>query len=210
MSETNLIFIAEFLQRAWDDLLQDHQTTFSSNKEIEVNTLMETRLNALLDKEEFWSQLVRCVAGGKNTLSYDGSHLEKKPDLSVYLTDQRRSFPLAIECKLLDAPSKKTVNLYCNDGIIRFVQGEYGWAAREAFMLAYVRDGSTIDLCLKPFLAGSRARQTDLYLTEALPELADHPTMHLARSSHSRKFLYIGQSQNHPGPIAVWHLWVST
>ena len=76
-------------------------------------------------------------------------------------------------------------------------------------MLAYVRDGSTIWSCLKPFLAQARTMQPDRYLTEALPESVGESEMHLARSSHNREFRYVGQAQASPGAIAIWHLWIA-
>jgi hypothetical protein len=209
LHEMHLMFIAEVLTRAWNDLLVDWRSILLSGGETEVNTLIETRLNALLEEDGLWSQLVRGVARGRETVSYDGSHLEKRPDLSILLTDRNPSFPLVVECKLIDARSRKKIDLYCNDGLVRFVRGEYGWAAREAFMLAYVRDGSTISSCLEPFLAQSRTKQPDIYLTDALPESVGESDMHLARSSHSRTFRYVGQSQDIPGCIAIWHLWIA-
>lgn len=209
LHEMHLMFIAEVLTRAWEDLLSRWRATLLSGGEAEVNALIETRLNTLLDEDELWSQLVRCVARGKGTVSYDGSHLEKQPDLSIYLTNRSPSFPLVVECKLIDAPARKRIALYCNDGLTRFVRGEYAWAGRESFMLAYVRDGSTISSCLVPFLAQGRAKQPDVYRTETLPESTGNAAMELARSSHNRDFRYIGQQQNGPGAISVWHLWNS-
>ena len=206
LPDIHLTVIAEVLTRAWNDLSLRRRPTLLTGREVEVNTLMESRLNALLEEDGLWSQLVRGVAR-RDTMSYDGSHLEKRPDLSILLTDRNPSFPLAVECKLIDAPSGKEVRFYCDEGILRFVRGEYGWATREAFMLGYVRDGSTIASCLKPFLVQSKSRQPDIYLTDALPESKVESGMDLARSSHNREFRYVGQSQANPGAIAIWHLW---
>ena len=207
LHEIHLKFIVEVLTRAWNDLLGDRRSMLLSGGETEINSLIETRLNAFLEEDALWSLLVRSVARGKETLSYDGSHLEKRPDLSIHLTDRSPSFPLIVECKLIDSRSRRTIGLYCDDGLLRFVRGEYGWATREAFMLGYVRDGSTISSCLEPFLTKSRTRQPDTYRTEALPESMWESDMHLARSSHSRDFRYVGQSHG-PGAIAIWHLWI--
>jgi hypothetical protein len=206
----HLMFIAEVLTRASEDLLSKWPATLLSGGETEINALIESRLNTLLDEDKLWSQLVRCVARGKETVSYDGSHLEKQPDLSIYLTYRTPSFPLVVECKLIDAPSGKKIELYCSQGLARFLRGEYAWAVREAFMLGYVRDGSTIFSCLKPFLAQSKASKPDTYKTEALPtSMPGHGSAELARSRHKRAFRYIGNPQNEPGTIAVWHLWTS-
>jgi hypothetical protein len=202
------MFIAEVLTRAWNDLLVDRRSILHSGGETEVNTLIETRLNALLEDDELWSQLVRGVARGRETVSFDGRHLEKRPDLSIHLTDRNPSFPLIVECKLIDAPSGKKIKFYCDDGLMRFVRGEYGWATREAFMFAYVRDGSTILSSLEPVLAKNRAQQPDVYLTDALPESIGGSDM-LARSRHNRQFRYIGQSHDSPGAVVIWHLWIA-
>jgi len=209
LHEMHLMFIAEVLTRAWNDLLVDRRSTLLAGREAEVNTLIETRLNALLEEDKLWSQLVRSVARGRETINYDGSHLEKRPDLSIYLTDRSPSFPLIVECKLIDAASGKRVKFYSDDGLTRFVRGEYGWAAREAFMLAYVRDGSTILSCLKPFLAQRQTNRPDIYLTDTLPEPMGKSDMDLARSRHNREFRYIAQSHDSPGAIAIWHLWIA-
>jgi hypothetical protein len=209
LHEIHLTLVAEVLRRAWNDLLVDRRSILLSGGETEVNTLIETRLNALLEEDRLWSLLVRAVVRGKETVSYDGSHLEKQPDLSILLTDRNPSFPLVVECKLIDAPSRKKIDLYCNDGLARFVRGEYGWATREAFMIAYVRDGSTISSCLEPFLAQSRTKLPDTYLTHALPESIGGSDMELARSHHHREFRYIDQSHDSPGTIAIWHLWIA-
>ena len=169
---------------------------------------MESRLNKLFETHELWSLVALSVARGKETISFDGSHLEKRPDLSIYLTNRSPSFPLVVECKLIDIQRRKTVNLYCDDGLTRFVRGEYGWATREAFMLAYVRDESTIGACLRPFLHDSVKKQPDAYLTDALPEPIPATDLPIARSFHNREFRYSGLSHG-PGVIQIWHLWLT-
>lgn len=202
------ILIAGTLSRAWRDLLVERRSTPLSGHEVELNSFMESRLNALVDEEGLWSQLVRGVARGKDTLSYDGSHLEKQPDLNIPLTSRNPAFPLIVECKLIDAPARKRIKLYCDDGLLRFVKGEYGWAGREAFMLAYVRDGSTISSCLYPFLVESQSQAMDAFFTGTLPESIGEASMYLARSRHHRAFRYLGLEHDEPGPIAIWHLWL--
>jgi hypothetical protein len=211
LDDVHMIYIAQVLVRAWNDLLRSHRTTLLSGGETEVNALMESRLNAFLDEDKPWSQLVRNVTRGTESMSYDGSHLEKRPDLSFHLTNRNPSFPLIVECKLIDSRSMKTAELYCVHGLARFVKGEYAWMSREAFMLGYVRDGATILSCLTPFLAESCAHgRPRAYLTQRLPELT-HKTsgIELARSRHNRRFRYVGRAtQDKPGAIAIWHLWL--
>jgi hypothetical protein len=172
---------------------------------------MEARLNALIEEDTLWGQLVLCVARGKESLSFDGAHLEKRPDLSIYLSNRARSFPLIAEAKILDSESARTEALYCDHGLRRFIHGEYAWSSREAFMIAYVRDGSTIDTTLKPFLAAALVSAPFSYLVEELPVRSGDGSSDLAYSRHGRMFVYANQTPPTvpPGPITIWHLWLS-
>lgn len=207
LHELHLNSIAELLEGAWSDLQMTQPQALMTGTEPELTALMETRLNELIEGSTYWSNLAFTVARGKETNSFDGKHLEKRPDLSINLVDRKRNFPLVVECKLIDLSSDKSASLYCKDGVIRFVVGDYAWANREAFMLAYVRDGSSVSGALTPVLVKNQKSNPDPYRTEVVPESADHPTLDLARSRHGRIFDY--SDGNKPGPISLWHLWVS-
>ncbi len=146
------------------------------------------------------------VVRGKESLSFDGSHLEKRPDLSIHLTARSRRFPLIAEAKIIDAT--KGENLYCSQGVRRFLNGEYGWGGREAFMIAYVRDGSTITTRLQPYLA--IPAQSASYAVEDAPTSVGTGACDAARSRHGRSFFYAHMMPpaNDPGAIALWHVWV--
>ena len=90
------------------------------------------------------------------------------------------------------------------------MQGEYAWGNREAFMLGYVRDGSSIDPTLKTFLTNAAASDPDVYLVEVLPAPVGTGPSDLAYTRHGRSFVYGNQSPpNIPGPISLWHLWLT-
>jgi len=207
----HLKVIAERLLQAFSQVRVQSPVTVASGGETEVTTLMESRLLRMIEEDSFWRQLVRCVARGKESLSFDGSHLEKRPDLSIYLSNRTLRFPLIVEAKIMDAPSGRTEALYCNDGLRRFVNGEYAWANREAFMIAYIRDGSTIDMKLKSFLSNAIQHLPQTYLVEELPIPAGDDKCDLAYSRHGRSFVYTNQTPptDRPGPITIWHLWLS-
>lgn len=101
--------------------------------------------------------------------------------------------------------------LYCNDGLCRFVDGEYAWGNREAFMIAYVRDGSSIEMTLKPFLSSAMTLIPPGYLVEEPPTRIGDGSSDLASSRHGRAFIYTNQTPptDQPGPITIWHLWLS-
>lgn len=208
LSSFHLRFIAEVLGRAWGDLLIAQPQTLKNGNEPEVNALMETQLKKFLNEDSLWANVVRSVARGNETSSYDGTHLEGRPDLSIYLTTRDNRHPLVVECKLIDPLSKKTAGLYCKNGVTRFVIGDYAWANREAIMLAYVRDDSSVSGSLIPEFIKHQSSNPDPYRTEVLPETDEHTLLDLAQSRHGRIFKYL--DGNTPGPISLWHLWVST
>jgi len=198
----HLRVIGEFLTEAWNDLMETQQQHLQSEDEPDVNALMNSRLNEIRDEKPEWSALVSSVTRGSETMSHDGSSLEKRPDLSVHITLRSANFPLTVECKLIDKKAQKGVTLYCREGLSRFIDGEYSWYAQEAFMLAYVRDSTSIVKTLTPHLRRSGRKQPDPFLTEKLPESIPF-NQDLAESIHRRRF------QNNPGPISIWHLWLT-
>jgi hypothetical protein len=201
--------IAEGLERAFNDIQASAPGTVSLGTEAEVTSLLEARLNSLIGEDPFWGQLVSCVARGKESLSFDGSHLEKRPDLSIYLTNRHRGFPLIVEAKIIDSASGKTEVLYCQNGVRRFLEGEYGWAAKEALMLGYVRDDSTINVKLKPYLTPP-AQASKTFATLSGPDVLLGGLHDRARSLHSRSFVYLNldPTQHKPGSIELWHIWL--
>lgn len=138
LSDERLQFVADMLILAFTDLYTRHPHTFLSGSEPEITGLMESRLKSLRDENPRWEMLVSAVVRGWESHSFDGRRLEVRPDLSILLTDRSRErFPLRVECKLIDYPAGKTVRDYCDKGIVRYEVGDYAWANREAFMLAY-------------------------------------------------------------------------
>ena len=204
IADEHMEVLADGLRQAFEDV----RLRAAAEEEAEVTGLMESRLNGLIQKDALWAQLVLYVARGKESISFDGSHLEKRPDLSIVLSSRDRRFPLVAEAKILDAAASKTVAQYCRNGIRRFVEGDYAWGSREALMIGYVRDGSSIDTTLGGFLVTDSHRRR--YRVEALPIAVGADSSDLAYTRHGRDFVYGSQpAPNGPGPISVWHLWLA-
>lgn len=203
LERRHLKLIAEVLFLAWECLLETQGSILQTVEEKELNALMESQLDEIREVRPDWAMIVSGVSRGKESISFDGSSLEKRPDLSIHLTDRFFRLPLVIECKLIDVGAKKGVTLYCEQGLSRFIDGQYGWYAVEAFMLAYVRDGASIFTSLTPHLDTCSKKVPDPYLTQQLPQPITGPTQQLASSSHGRNFL------GNPGPIHIWHLWLT-
>ncbi|MGN7713222.1 hypothetical protein [Agrobacterium radiobacter] len=207
--EDYLQIIAEKLIEAFAEINEAHLSTVTKGSEAEVTALLGSRLNSMMDEDPLWGQLVICATRGAESLSFDGSHLEKRPDLSLHLASRARGFPLIVEAKIIDRA--KDEKLYCDNGVRRFVDGEYAWGSREAFMVAYVRDESTIAGKLTPHLATALGQTPPDYLVEQIPLAVAAVGADLARSRHGRSFVYphMGPPPAGPGSIVLWHLWLS-
>lgn len=193
--------VADLIITAWQDLLKTQAVVMKNGGETDVNALMKTKINRICGQKTEWSTLVSGVSLGTESMNYDASSIEKRPDLSFHLTNRLFDLPLVVECKLIDI--KKGVDLYCEHGLLRFLEGGYAWYAQEAIMLAYVRDKSTLLTDLVPYLQKNQQEVPDPFLTEKLPDDASCHKHSLGESRHGRMF------HNNPGPIAVWHLWLS-
>ena len=207
IADALMIVLAETVFAAFAAVRASWPVTVVSGTEPEVTALLISRLNAMTEDVGLWGSLVRCVGRGDQFISVDGTHLEKEPDLSIWLTNRSARFPLVAEAKIIDTANGKTATLYCSQGVRRFLVGEYGWGGREALMLGYVRDASTIPARLAPYLA--HASHTLTYGVEVSP-IAVGLTGDCARSQHARSFAYshLPAPNNLPGPITLWHLWL--
>ena len=209
LASQHIAIILETVSRAWRELCGEGAVALTSGIEAEVNALLGPRLNRFRDFDPLWAALVSSVAQGRESINYNGTKLEPRPDMTFVLTRRNANFPLVAECKIIDHPNGKTVGLYCSKGIARFVRGDYAWASREAIMLGYVRDGSSVPLSLAPQLTSSAKASPDPLQTTSHPRSrADiHLAVHLTQ--HQRKFSYtVEVDGTGPGPINLFHLWL--
>jgi hypothetical protein len=209
IADAHLSVVLETISAAWNELINEGQQALTTGNEAEINALLEAQLNHHCHTNLIWSQLVGSVARGKETVSYNGAQLETRPDLSIYLTGCYPNFPIVVECKLIDHPNGKGVDLYCNNGVARFVSGQYSWAKREAIMLGYVRDGSSVQSKLTPHLAKLSNAKPDPLATTASPNSRTqvHPVAQF--TEHARNFTYLPEAGGtSPGKITLSHLWL--
>ena len=146
------------------------------------------------------------------------TRLTKAPDLCFKLRDDEgeprpvlsEHDALFIECKPVDA-THAAGSKYCDDGLCRFVDGDYAWAMEEAMMLAYARDGRTIARHLLPAMSGA-ARMTSLQ-TEQLPTPSTAtgatatPFAEAVHTSRHRREFPWPDGKGTATPIDVFHVW---
>jgi hypothetical protein len=215
--------ILDACRMAWIQLEQaamESGTTIDHLSEDDITANLKEHLNAIrTDPREpvqgFTPALFETVVRDANVATFDGSNIEKRPDLVFRLVELNPGMLLCeyrglfTECKIVDS-QRHPIGLYCSKGIARFVCGDYGWAMPSGLMLCYRRENRTVESTLKPALRRARRQQkTDPYRTRKLPNKADElgvsPSAFV--SVHKRPWRYPGGGS--PSEIALIHLWLS-
>ena len=150
--------------------------------------------------------------------NYDLTKLTKSPDLCFKLrNDEEEPQPvvsghdaLFVECKPVDG-THSAGSKYCDDGLCRFVDGDYAWAMEEGLMLGYVRHGRTIAKHLIP--AMQEPQRLERLKTVELPQPVEHPgavaqdnaeALHVSR--HRRGFSWVAD-KGAATDILIFHSW---
>ena len=113
-----------------------------------LQSILENRLRQKGEVPGFDERLFRKVWRAPEFTNVDGRHPAKKPDLVFELVRDEMLVlsthdALFVECKLV-GNTHPVGTKYCNKGISRFIEGDYGWAMQEGMMLAYARHGYTL------------------------------------------------------------------
>jgi hypothetical protein len=150
--------------------------------------------------------------------NYDLSRLTKSPDLCFKLrNDEEEPSPvlsehdaLFVECKPVDN-THAAGGKYCDDGLCRFVNGDYAWAMEEALMLGYARHSRSIEKNLIQDM--QEPTRFNALRTVELPAVVRHPgagavehaeTLYVSR--HHRGFLWVA-NKGVATDIFVYHSW---
>uniref|UniRef100_UPI0037830E4D hypothetical protein n=1 Tax=Prosthecobacter sp. TaxID=1965333 RepID=UPI0037830E4D len=152
------------------------------------------------------------VSRHSGATDYTGTKLKEEPDLYFKLKPAHHfrvlatEYAIFTECKPVDA-KHGAGSRYCDDGLNRFVDGEYGWAMRDALMIGYARRRS-IDAHLSPALRQPK-RRAKLGI-ESLPrpiagaKVPRAEALHV--STHQRGIVW-RWNKGPATPIRVYHSW---
>ena len=159
------------------------------------------------DEERF-----KVVTRESKLRSFDGSHLDKMPDLLVSIAGRSNVFMrsqdwLFVECKPVGASHTVGVH-YGAKGIARFIRGEYAWAMPNALMVGYASPGYSID----PKLIDTLTNRGQEFEVIDFPRACPHSTPSVISdsvfiTSHRRTFDYVETKEAAP-PICLRHLWL--
>ncbi len=216
-----ILFLRRVLLRAFEKL-RDRGFPLATEREDSVTAqlfnVLENDLRQTGEIAGFNSTSYERVVRHAEVTNYNGQKLAKTPDLSFklrYAGVEPRPVvssheALFVECKPVDS-GHGAGSAYCDDGLIRFVNGDYAWAMQDAMMLAYVRDGRTIAKHLAPALAVSKRKKSlgivgELQFCPGPTAVAspDAEAVHVTR--HRRDFRW-PDGKGLATDIIVYHLW---
>lgn len=210
--------VGQAVAYAWSVIRSDPATHLAqpspSNppEDIYTDALCEMLLQMLKDSTAvvpgFSSVLFEHVSRAENLNNYNASVINKQPDLIIQLADgplqqTRRYVGIYIETKIVSM--KTSITRYTNDGLKRFIAGDYAWAMQGALMIAYQGQKPRPRKALELKLASDATLVTvpqDGGQWFATP-VGCAPLC--GNSVHQRAWRY--HSGDDPGPIRVWHMW---
>ena len=178
-----------------------------------LQSILENRLRQKGEVPGFDERLFRKVWRAPEFTNVDGRHPAKKPDLVFELVRDEMLVlsthdALFVECKLV-GNTHPVGTKYCNKGISRFIEGDYGWAMQEGMMLAYARHGYTLAgnlakvLVSEPYHTGL-GQPTSL---ELVPGCGVHRLAERVRvTAHRRNFHWPDEKGKAVG-IRIFHSW---
>jgi hypothetical protein len=203
------------------NLLRERNFPLATALEDEITTALKSIIENDLRKSGkiagFSKRTYDPVIRQGQVANYNQTKLTKTPDLCFRLrNDEEENRPvlsehdaLFVECKPVDG-THSVGGKYCDDGLCRFVEGDYAWAMEEGMMLAYSRK-RTIAAHLIPALQNAKRHEqlkvADLPMTIAnVNAAAQKHCEALHVSLHKRGFPWVankGAATN----ILIYHSW---
>ena len=216
-----ILLIRRVLLRAFDELRQK-RFPFPTATEDEVTAalrgIIENNFRQTGSVSGFNRRTYESVVRQGQVSNYDFSRPTKTPDLCFKLRHDEAEprfvvsefDALFVECKPIDR-NHAAGGKYCDEGLIRFVEGSYAWAMEEGLMIGYARHGRTIAGNLIPDMQVPR-RHAALKTTKlatavnARGAAATTQAEALHVSHHRRGFNWIAGKGAATG-ILVYHSW---
>ncbi|WP_242112711.1 hypothetical protein [Luteimonas aquatica] len=147
------------------------------------------------------------VSRAENLSNYNAQFINKQPDLIIQLADgplqqTRRYVGIYVETKIVSM--KTPISRYTDEGLKRFIVGDYAWAMQGAMMIAYQAQRPRPRQTLEVKLAADATLATIPQQGHCFASPAAAAPL-CGNSMHQRTWHY--HSGDNPGPIRVWHMW---
>ena len=178
-----------------------------------LHSILENRLRQKGEVPGFDERLFKKVWRAPEFTNVDGCHPAKKPDLVFELVRDEMLVlsthdALFVECKRV-GKTHPVGTKYCNNGISRFIEGDYAWAMQEGMMLAYARHGYTLAGNLANVLTREpyHTRLGQPTSLELVPDCSVHPLAERVHvTAHKRNFQWPDEKGQAVG-IRIFHSW---
>jgi hypothetical protein len=185
----------------------------TANEDAITLVLQQTLWKMLQDAPStalFSTRRISTVERSPSVPSWNGKKINKQPDLVFRLCSTRpyrarhEAYGIFAECKVIE-PSKR-INLYCKNGLARYVTGDYAWYMRTAMMFAFVRNCHTTPSNLAKYLYAREKEFSTISVGIETP-CRDRPCPSKTLVTiHDRTG--VDASQGRPaGEIQMSHLW---
>lgn len=215
---THLV-VEKAIRAAWQMLLSRKRDGFNPQtaSEDQITLQLHERLfDEVFDRnivDGFDRQIFGAIRREPKVRNFNGVHPDKMPDLLMDFVDRpagamNSQHGLFIECKPVDRLHGVGPR-YCDDGLIRFVRGDYGWAMQSAMMVGYARKDFPIFPRLSEAMKAKRKEPIRVCgrLRKCPESSATAQAEQVAVSHHERVFSYTNSSDC-PGQIMIRHLWL--
>ena len=212
MEIRHILAIEAAIRAAWEQLLRS--TSAEILKEADekfvtielVRVLEDIRLEGTcppFDEEHFGR-----VGRGEEFLNYNGKAVEKRPDLAFELKARRPGVRTSLsfydrlfaECKVLNQKGAD-IGEYANNGVKRFLRGDYAWAMPHCLMLGYIRTSQSLPNALNNHFRRNRGANMEKFALVSLSTQCrcsgQEPRVY--QTTHGRNWLY--RTGNLPGDI---------
>lgn len=214
--EEFLYAIDSSIRQAWANVIA-MGLNLSQSSEDQITEKLEDQLERILNSgsnDVFNRSKFQDVIRGGNFCSFNNRSLTKQPDLIIRPVDytpgiDNRYHGLFIECKILDRKGKNELK-YIENGIKRFVDGEYAWAMTHAMMVAYVRaENITIPLSLETCFTRNKNKPciVECCAKDRFQKIRENDGVSCHASIHVRNWVH--EDHGAPGDIRLDHLWLT-
>jgi hypothetical protein len=213
-----ILSIENALRIAWSRINADAKSKpiLNTGNEDEITALIQSELEELRHSKSaagYHESVFAMTERGSELISYNANHIKKSPDLIFRLKSKRPGLPprlniydgIFVECKLITKSA--TVNDYVQNGLQRFVDGEYAWAVQQGLMMAYVRTTQDLPTTLDDYFVKHKTANNFNLISNLVACNLSIASPKVFTSKHGRSWTY--PSTTSPGDIDVRHIWLN-
>ena len=204
--EDDIHLLLEIITQAFESIKESNTRYISDNEET-LNSQLQMSFTDLVSKNVELQRRIESISEEPLSINFDATRLKLRPDFVILLRDSDQfSLSVTLESKIVDE-TKLSLRNYCNNGINRFVTGNYAWDVTKAIMIAYMRDDSTIRTRLTTHLQEGNPLNSVKFAVKEMPTVVSEVKGDVSYTVHDRKFKYIHRPKSErPGPITLCHV----